>query len=819
MSVMRERRYYLEIFLVSFAALLLEISYTRVFSFKIFYFFTYLIIGVALLGIGSGGIFMSVFPRLRSVALSTLIARCALIGGIVTGLGYFVVAYAPVDTLHAYESPQTVLMLFLMSLTLYVSYLCVGLVISALFAHFPARINRLYFADLVGAGLSCALVIPLINRITPPGCVFLAALVLLAAGVRSLGALRTVPRLLYVAGALFLAVGSVWPAYGVDPKRDKQKEPPKIFKIEVLPDYSKWGAVFRLDIGPDIDTALMTPKKRLDGTEVPKVSRRENSHDGLAGSVTIGVSGEIEDMEIFEYDERSLPFSVAKPNPNVLIIGAAGGHEVLASLYFRAASVEGIELNPVTHAAITGPFADYTGRFAERPNVHYINAEGRSYLARQPEDKKYDIIYFVAPDSYAAMNAATAGAFVMAESYLYTAEAIEMALKHLEDDGVLCMQFGEFNYQDRPNRTARYLVTAREALRRLGIEDFHNHVLVTTTKSFLQLSTILLSKTAFESQEIDSLFQRARMVSGTNVRFAVDRRRPQHPVTDVIMLNGEQLARYVDAYPYDISAVHDDSPFFWHFVRFMDLPLLRTGKIVVKGDFEEAFGEQVMVLLLLIALTLAAVFLLLPLLLIRKQWLGFQYKLRSFVYFAALGLGFMFFEIPLIQKLTLYLGYPTYSLTVTLMAILIFSGVGSMLSERYANRPTFAAVVLGGVLLVLTICYSELLAPFLRSGVGAPLSLRIAITIGIVAPVGLTLGALLPLGLGIFPRSSEHRDAYIAWCWAINGFFSVAGSITATLLSMAYGFSFVMQVACAIYLIALVCLYTASPRLSTSAAS
>ena len=817
MSDARERRYYLEIFLVSFAALLLEISYTRVFSYKIFYFFTYLIIGVALLGIGSGGIFISVFPRLRSIPLPTLVARCSLIGGTFTGLGYFVVAYARVNTLHAYESPQTVLMLFVMSLTLYVSYLCVGLVISALFAHFPGRINRLYFADLVGAGLSCALVIPLINRITPPGCVFFAGLILLATGVRCIGSLGPVFRVVYAAGGLFLALGCVWPAYGVDPVRDAEKMT-TLYVDQATTEFSKWGAVFRLDIGPEIHPSLTAPKTLPDGKRISNLPKRINNHDGLAGSVTVGVTGEIEDMEYFDYDERALPFSVAKPSPNVLIIGAAGGHEMLVSLYFRASSVEGIELNPVTHGAITGPFADYTGRFAERPNVQYINAEGRSYLARQTDDKKYDIIYFVAPDSYAAMNAATAGAFVMAESYLYTVEAIDEALEHLADDGVLCMQFGEFDYERRPNRTARYLVTAREALKRHGIEDFQNHVLVATSASFLQLSTILLSKTNFDREDVDGFVQQARKIPGTHLRYPLGQSGTPHPVTDVILLSNDDLPRYIDQYPYAITPVHDDSPFFWHFVRFLDLPMWRSGNVLVEGDFEEAYGEQVMVLLLIIALTLAAVFLLLPLVLIRKQWFGFRYKLRSFVYFASLGLGFMYFEIPLIQKLTLYLGYPTYSLTVTLMAILIFSGLGSMLSERYVTRPALAAAVLACVLVLLTLFYSELIAPFLRAGVGAPLALRIAVTIGLVAPVGLTLGAMLPVGLAIFPRSSQHREAYIAWCWAINGFFSVAGSISATLLSMAYGFSLVMQIACGIYLVALVCLYTVT-RGSTPAAA
>jgi hypothetical protein len=275
-------------------------------------------------------------------------------------------------------------------------------------------------------------------------------------------------------------------------------------------------------------------------------------------------------------------------------------------------------------------------------------------------------------------------------------------------------------------------------------------------------------------------------------------------------MSDAEVDRFVAEYPYNITPVRDNSPFFWHFVNFRDLPLWRDSEYNLIRDYEEAYGEQVLVLLLLMATSLGAIFMLLPLVLIRKQWFGFRYKLRSFLFFAALGTGFMLFEIPLIQKLTLYLGYPTYSLTVTLMAILIFSGIGSMLSERYMKRTHIAVLIIAAVLLLLTVFYSELLAPFLREGVGAPLATRIAITIAIVAPVGLALGALLPMGMATFPRTSEHRDAYVAWCWAINGFFSVFGSIFATLLAMAYGFSVAMQLAAGIYLIALLCLYTVS---------
>src|SRR5206468_12236372 len=107
---------------------------------------------------------------------------------------------------------------------------------------------------------------------------------------------------------------------------------------------------------------------------------------------------------------------------------------------------------------------------------------GPSFLKAIPE--RYDLIWFVAPDSHAAMNAATSGPFVLSESYLYTAEMIVDSLAHLAPDGLVCTQFGEVDVERKPNRTACYLRTAREAFRRLGIEDFPRHVLVATSPGF-----------------------------------------------------------------------------------------------------------------------------------------------------------------------------------------------------------------------------------------------------------------------------------------------------------------------------------------------
>ena len=125
--------------------------------------------------------------------------------------------------------------------------------------------------------------------------------------------------------------------------------------------------------------------------------------------------------------------------------------------------IEAVELNPVTVDLMRGQFADYSGDLESFDEVTVTQGDGRSYLARSDGD--FDLVWFVAPDSYAANNAASSGAFVLSESYLYTEDMILETLDHLSDDGMSVAQFGEVDFETRPNRTARYVVTARRCTR------------------------------------------------------------------------------------------------------------------------------------------------------------------------------------------------------------------------------------------------------------------------------------------------------------------------------------------------------------------
>jgi hypothetical protein len=210
----------------------------------------------------------------------------------------------------------------------------------------------------------------------------------------------------------------------------------------------------------------------------------------------------------------------------------------------------------------------------------------------------------------------------------------------------------------------------------------------------------------------------------------------------------------------------------------------------------------VLLLLLVIAALFAVVFLLLPFLFIRKEWKALPAKGISAVYFAALGLAFMLYEVTMIQRLTEYLGFPTYSLTVTLASILVFTGVGALLSNRFADNPKRALPVILGALVALTVFYRFALSPLTEATLSAPFAVRVLISFALLAPLGLCLGMFMPLGLRTVGAMSDHADEYVAWGWAINGVFSVIGSVLTTILSMSWGFRTVQVVALGIYLFA-----------------
>lgn len=786
--------YLLEIFAISAAGLLLEIAYTRIISFKLYYYYTYLVIGLALLGLGSGAVIVAVSRRLDRIDTRPLLARCAIGSAVGVVIGYIAVAATPLDTIAMWtggRSTQFVAagQLVIIALGLFVSFLPIGMCVSTLFARRPDDINRLYFSDLVGAALACLVVVPLIATVGPVSIIALAGLILLAVGVRlaDIAWRSHVGKAVAVGSAalgIVLAVVAILPAAAPDIRTEESKG--------VRPgshlDASEWSALFRVDA------------QELPGLTVLY-------HDGTWGSAIWPWDGDPASLSRFDVDVRSVPFAaLGEPPERMLIIGAAGGHEIEAAIHFGAKQIDAVELNPATAELLRGKYAEYTAHLTERPEVNYVVGDGRSYLAKS--DDVYDLIWFVAPDSYAASNAASSGAFVLSESYLYTQEMIDESLDHVTTDGMVVMQFGEAYYEDRPNRTARLAATARAAYESRNVDDATDRVAVLTTAEppvfdypSYNFATTIMKAAPFTDGELDRIEDQLARVDGGTTRYLPGRAaEPGTPVNEIITLSDDALDEYIADYPYDIRAISDDRPFFWHFTRFGDV-LGDFGEPVTDFDLEVGIGERVLVVLLALSVLLAAVFLLLPFVLVRDTWKRLPYKANTAPIFAILGLAFIAFEITLIQRFSLVLGYPTYSLTVTLMAILLSTGIGSLVSERWHHRPHRMLAALAVAIVALGVFYT-LVTPSLDDLLLSwPLLAKAAVVALLCFPLGFCLGMFMPLTISLVAHDESHSREYVAWGWAINGFFSVIGSTLTTMISMTVGFSTVLVGSVVLYLV------------------
>lgn len=244
----------------------------------------------------------------------------------------------------------------------------------------------------------------------------------------------------------------------------------------------------------------------------------------------------------------------------------------------------------------------------------------------------------------------------------------------------------------------------------------------------------------------------------------------------------------------DLRPSTDDWPFYSQTVKKEDVAS-NIQHINVNFYYGAPF-----VLLSVIAkyfLLFSFIFLLLPLLIFNME--GFRElrnKTTSIIYFASLGLAFMLVEIVLMQKYMLILGHPIYSFSVVLSSLLISTGIGSFISERYKNP--YRAIIYGLLGIMITILISFLFFHFLSDYViMLNFTLKIIIITFLTGLSGIFMGFMLPSGI----RAISSVESSIPWVWAVNGIFSVVAGFISIYISILYGFKYVLAIGVLIYLI------------------
>src|SRR6476646_2000273 len=227
------------IFLVSLAGLLLEVGYTRIVGYKLWYYYTYLVIGLALLGIGSGSVFVAVYDPIRRKTTDRIIAIASIWGAVSIALGYLVVAVLHVDTIVIWDygtraSFTNLLRLGVICFAIFATFIAFGVIVSVLLGRARGGVGRMYFSDLVGAGLGCFLAIPLITRLGPPRVVMLAAVVFAVVGLASCP-----PKSVLFGFAAVTSVVLLVTVIGAGILPDIRTEESKLHTPDTL--YSAWG--------------------------------------------------------------------------------------------------------------------------------------------------------------------------------------------------------------------------------------------------------------------------------------------------------------------------------------------------------------------------------------------------------------------------------------------------------------------------------------------------------------------------------------------------------------------------------------------------
>lgn len=780
-----DRRLMAGLGLTSFAALLLELGLTRLFSVILFYHFAFLAISIALLGLGAGGVFAYLWKaQLARVETRTLAWRlCVLNSALILGV-LEVVLHIPVSLDVA---AWNFLRLTALYLTAAVPFFLTGLLFSAVFARESRRIPKLYGADLCGGALACLAIVPMLNWVGGPNAILVAGIALACAAVIWADTARRRRNAGLLAGALVLLVVANGSGRLIDVVYAKGK-----FRNPAWVEFARWNALSRVEVDDQGQAKAIV----IDADASTYIMNADVARWHDTG---------------WEKALMSAPPALAnvlRPHGDFAIIGPGGGVDVLRAVANGSHSVTGIEINPIiANTIMRGRYADYAQHLYERPDVQIHVTDGRSYLRATPQT--FDVVQMTLVDTWAST---AAGAFALSENNLYTVEAFKEYFDHLKPDGMIAITRWEFR---QPREALRVVSVAMQALHRLGVANPARNFIVAAEGPLNEdgIPVVVLSKkTSFTSQEEAAVLAHLGRYPALHLLYAPSTAE-SNPFSALIASNDPY--RFARAYAYNVSPVTDNAPFFFFTLKaghiFRDLGL-RHGI-----DWKVNLGVLVLLLVLVISVLAVLLFLILPLLLKRGQ----KSSPLPLVYFVAVGLGYILVEIAFIQRFVLFLGHPTYALTVVIFLLMLSSGIGSLLSRIWLPRADMAWMPL---LLVFAVLITDVifLPSRLAALVGLPFGDRLLISGVLLVPLGFLMGMPFPTGLRALAslRNSESSarpatsENAVEWAWALNAAASVLGSVLAMVIAIQLGLTITLACGAVAYLLALAFLPLLRPQTS-----
>jgi spermidine synthase len=771
--------------LCSFASLLLELALTRLFSVVLFYHFAFLSISIALLGLGAGGVFAYIYRDcLMRWGIRELGATLSGISSVAIIVVLEIVLHSQVHLQLSMRDFRALTILYLSSA---VPFFVIGLLFSLAFARHPERISWLYGSDLTGGALACLATVLLLNMLGAPNLVLVAAAMLAVASAiwNYQSRRRWIGALLSVVVVALIVANTIYPLIDIIYAKGKK---------QTGVEYARWNAISRVEVDRNPDGARYVVIDADASTAIMNVDPHHLRAEGWEAALMA--------------TPAAVP-NVLRPRGEYAIIGPGGGVDVLRAVANGSPKVTGIEINPIiVNDVMRGRYAEFAHHLYEIPEVNIHVSDGRSFI-RNSRDR-YDVLQMTLVDTWAST---AAGAFALSENNLYTVEAFKEYFEHVKPDGMIAITRWEFR---EPREAVRVVSVAMDALHRLGVDNPGGHFIVISDGP---LNTdgrpvlVLAKRTPFTVAEEGVVAEELRAHPNLVAQYLPSN--PGENVFSKLIVSNDPFA-FARGYRFNVAPVSDNAPFFFFTLK---LGQVLSSSVAQGMDWKVNVGVAVLGMVLLLSVAAVLAFLILPLLFARTRR---QQRVLPLLYFVAIGLGYILVEIAFIQRFVLFLGHPTYALTVVIFFMLLSSGAGSLYSRRWVKENSVARVPLIAIALGIMV-YVFVLPVLLASLVGLAFPLKLFISAILLVPPGFLMGMPFPTGLRAlavapvpeYPGDQSSNESGVEWAWAMNAASSVLGSVLAMIIAIRFGLNITLAIGALAYLLALVLTRTLQNPLAT----
>ena len=838
---------YLAIGLVAGAIIALQICVMRIFAVGSWAHFGSLVVSLAMLGFGVSSVVIYLrrdwFERRWRLAAG---GALALFGPLLVATN-LAAQQVPFNAIFLVSDPAQKWRLLANFILYFLPFLAGALFLGTVFLIRQKIFGRVYFADMTGSGLSALAVLggmyvlPPENLVVVPLALWSLGGVFWFAGIGDRrGAAGQAGLAAAVVAGSFLLPGILGiPALAVSQYKG----------VSYARNYPDATRIYR-DVSPFGDLQIysssymhfapgLSDNAAFNLPDVPADAYLAMFIDGD------GPEGIMRDLPpsqtaYFRYLPMFYPYLI-KAAPDTFVVQFGGGISTMVALRSGSKSVTVAESNPEVLEAYRDPqLRAFTGDILHRASVRVVPYEGRLFLAAEP--KRYDVVDLSLANSVGLSNP---GGFAIVEKYAYTREALTTYMRALRDGGVLSVTL--WNKEEPPKSVLKFYATVADAARTIDgniADDFF------VASTYLATTTVLYKRGGFTTDEIAKLRQYTRAMSFDEIYypgFAFDRSQsasvlddyrasifgalaadepvpanddgataPPGDATDQAgpdsgplpattlgrlvwnaLVHGgfDEIARQ---YVFDTHALTNDQPYFAGYVKPADLFRALDRLDTLQDDWGYLLIWATLVIAALAGVTLIVIPVIFGWRIVFSRSPG---KLGTLLYFACLGLGYITVEVGLISRFIVALGNATISATVLITGMLVFSGIGSLASERILGA---ARTVLPGLLLVIGLIlfgytlWLDLVLGWLGT---YPYAVRVLLCLALIAPPAFLMGFPMPTAMTSLARLGKS-DMFV-WAWGINGSFSVVGAAAVPLIATTLGLDAVLQSSAAAYLIAI----------------